>query len=79
MDLYEKMKKVINSFKDSEAKYLITSDYTSCKTNKDQKTSGAWRPVNLQIAPFNFPYPIDTFTSKDAIMTLYVMNTIPRI
>jgi len=76
---FEDTWKVINNFKSSGAKYLIVSNYIFNKTNKEQKTGGAWRPVNLQIEPFNFPTPIEILETKEAPTTLFIMDHIPVI
>ena len=47
---------VIKNFKESGSKYLLASTYTKVVHNKDIVT-GQWRPLNLQMPPFNFPYP----------------------
>jgi len=73
---FEDIWKVINNFKDSGAEYLIVSNYMSCKTNKEQKTGGQWRPVNLQITPFDFPPPIEILDSKDTPMAMFIMDAI---
>ncbi len=37
--------------------YLLTTTFTDCKENEDI-TTGDWRPINLQLPPFNFPPPL---------------------
>lgn len=48
---------IISNFKRSGAKYLLTTTFTDRTRNEDL---GAlfWRPLNKQLAPFNFPEPI---------------------
>lgn len=41
----------------SNSRYLLATTFTSLRKNRDIPTGG-WRPVNLQIPPFNFPEPI---------------------
>ena len=41
----------------SGSMYLLTTTFPLRKRNRDVFT-GQWRPVNLQIPPFNFPEPI---------------------
>lgn len=48
---------VINNFKESGARYLLTTTFVELKTNKETK-SPLWRPLNLQQPPFNFPDPV---------------------
>lgn len=49
--------KIIANFKRSGAKYLLTTTFTSRDKNEDLG-DGFWRPLNKQLAPFNFPNPI---------------------
>ena len=48
---------VLNNTKRSESKYLLTSTFPDWSENTDI-VAGAWRPLNLEIAPFNFPQPL---------------------
>lgn len=48
----------LRNFKRSKSKYLLTTTYTNIKSNNEIGTTGHWRPLNLQLAPFNFPEPI---------------------
>lgn len=41
----------------SSSEYLLTSTYQTTPRNIDI-TTGAWRPLNLQIAPFSLPVPL---------------------
>ena len=47
----------IKNIKNSNSKYLLTTTDPNLDENIDIYT-GAWRTINLQIAPFNFPQPI---------------------
>jgi hypothetical protein len=47
----------ISNFKKSGSKYLLTTTFTNVTRNMDIKTGG-WRPLNLEIEPFNLPKPI---------------------
>lgn len=49
--------KIIANFKRSGAKYLLTTTFTDRDKNEDLG-DGFWRPLNKQLAPFNFPEPI---------------------
>jgi hypothetical protein len=49
--------KIIANFKRSGAKYLLTTTFTS-RTKNEDLGDGFWRPLNKQLAPFNFPEPI---------------------
>lgn len=54
---FNNIRKVINKYKGSKSKYLMTTTFTERKDNKNI-INGEWRPLNLQVAPFNFPKPI---------------------
>lgn len=49
--------KIIANFKRSGAKYLLTTTFAGRDKNEDLG-DGFWRPLNKQLAPFNFPNPI---------------------
>jgi SAM-dependent methyltransferase len=49
--------KAIKNFQRSGAKYLMATTFKDCKTNPNILT-GTWRPLNLQLPPFNFPKPL---------------------
>ena len=51
------IKASLRSIKQSGAKYFFTSTYLSCGNNEDINV-GAFRAINFQIEPFNFPEPI---------------------
>lgn len=47
----------LKQFKNSGARFLLTTSFPNYPGNYDIKT-GQWRPVNLQKAPFNLPQPL---------------------
>lgn len=49
--------RAINNLKKSKSKYILTTTYQNVSKNKNIVT-GAWRPVNLEMPPFNFPKPM---------------------
>jgi len=54
---HEEIFRAISNFKKSGSKYLLTTTFPTSPENVDI-ILGNWRPLNLQIAPFNFPQPI---------------------
>lgn len=54
---FEDGKKAIDNFKKSGTKYLLTNTYPNVTKNVDIKT-GAWRPINLLLEPYNFSKPV---------------------
>ena len=50
--------KALNNFKKSGAKYLLVTTFVSHRSTINQEIeTGGWRPINLEIYPFNFPAP----------------------
>ncbi|MEX2567500.1 MAG: class I SAM-dependent methyltransferase [Cyclobacteriaceae bacterium] len=49
--------KAVENIKKSSSKYLLTTSFINFQSNQDIQT-GYWRPINLQMEPFNFPDPI---------------------
>lgn len=47
----------ISNFKKSRSTYLLSTTHATVKENNDTP-SGGWRPLNLQLPPFNFPQPM---------------------
>lgn len=51
------VEKAIKNMQRSESTYLLTTTFTAPRENRDIVT-GQWRPLNLQLSPFNFPAPL---------------------
>jgi SAM-dependent methyltransferase len=72
----------IKNIKQSKCKYLLTTTFTDRVSNHDTK-DGGWRPLNLQLAPFNLPTPIEIINENcteeggeysDKSMALYIIS-----
>ena len=50
------IRRALENMSNSGSTYLLTTTFTERKSNEDIQT-GSWRPLNLQVAPFNFPTP----------------------
>jgi len=61
---YRHIADTIKNFKRSKSTYLLTNTYTSWLKNTNIET-GSFRPVNLELAPFNFPPPLKLISEKD--------------
>ncbi|MGO9950863.1 MAG: class I SAM-dependent methyltransferase [Dissulfurispiraceae bacterium] len=61
---YKDIKKVIFNLKKSQSTYLLTTTFTDRKKNIDLTGKNIWRPLNLQIAPFNFPPPLKLINER---------------
>ncbi|MGO6755255.1 glycosyltransferase [Rhizobium ruizarguesonis] len=55
--------KILRNFKASDAVYLLTTTFTDRNSNEDLG-DGFWRPLNLRLAPFNFPAPLELVNEK---------------
>lgn len=53
----------IRNFKKSKSRYLLATTFTGLREYVEIST-GEWRPLNLQLAPFNFPPPIRLIDEK---------------
>jgi len=61
---YQHIAAAVKNFKRSKSKYLLTNTHVRWSQNHDIRT-GAFRPVNLQLPPFNFPPPLTLISEKD--------------
>lgn len=50
----------------AKSKWLLTTTFPDLADNRDVKT-GQWRPLNLQLAPFNFSPPIQLIVERPSI------------
>lgn len=56
---FDDAKRILANFKQSGSKYLLTTTFTDRSTNNDLVGKDSfWRPLNMQLPPFNFPPPI---------------------
>lgn len=60
---YEDVFNSLKHFKNSGSQYLLTTTFPEWQGNK-QINTGQWRPLNLQIYPFDFPPPLKTINEK---------------
>ena len=60
---HNNIKRALTNMKKSNSRYVLTSTTISRNENPDI-TTGSFRPLNLQIAPFSFPDPITIFNEQ---------------
>lgn len=60
---YRHIAAAIKNFKRSGSTYLLTNSYPMWRRNEDIRT-GNFRPLNLTLAPFNFPPPLKQIHEK---------------
>lgn len=57
------IKLALKNFKKSKSSYLLTTTFVNIINNSDIQT-GLWRPINLEIHPFNLPIPLKLIDEK---------------
>ncbi len=55
---FAQIRACLENFRRSGATYLLTTTFTGRTANRDLRTA-IWRPLNLQVAPFSFPKPLE--------------------
>ncbi len=79
---YKDIFRILKNFKKNTAKYLLVSTYANTTYNVDRnKINNGYRPINLELPPFNFPKPlllINDFKDKGKYMGLWEMKSIPK-
>lgn len=83
---FEDAIKIITNFKKSGAKYLLTTTFIDRAKNNDLVGKDSfWRPLNMRLAPFNFPEPLLTVNEecteeigeyKDKCLCLWLLSDI---
>ncbi len=61
---YDEISKVIANFKRSNSTYLLTTTFNDHRDNLDLVVENIWRPLNLEMPPFNFPKPLKLINEK---------------
>jgi hypothetical protein len=54
---YAETRRALDNFRQSGATWVLTTTFTGPRVNHDI-TTGGWRPINLERAPYNFPTPV---------------------
>lgn len=72
---------IIKNFKSTGATYLLITTNPQIKENKEILSAGSFRPVNLEISPFNLPKNIGFINdsqdlSDETILALYKLQEI---
>jgi len=83
---FQDIGKMLTNFKRTKSTYLLTNTYINRKTNADLILENIWRPLNLELPPFNFPKPIKLINEKctenngcyfDKHLGLYLLDEVP--
>ncbi|MBO0827467.1 MAG: class I SAM-dependent methyltransferase [Streptosporangiales bacterium] len=57
---FEDIASVLASFRATGATWLLVNTYPEIRRNHDQFTGARWRRLNLRLAPFGFPEPVES-------------------
>jgi Capsular polysaccharide synthesis protein/Methyltransferase domain len=60
---FQEVFNALRNFKKSQSTYLLTTSFTGARPNTEI-TTGSWRPLNLQLPPFNLPPPLRVINEK---------------
>ena len=63
---FEQIYMVIRNFKKSRTRYLLATTHPNLEANIDNISTGEWRKLNLEKAPFNFPKPITMIEERNS-------------
>lgn len=61
---FSDIQKMVANFKKSKSTYLLTTTFINRKINVDLVGDDIWRPLNLELPPFNFPKPLAYINEK---------------
>ncbi|MER7083354.1 hypothetical protein SAMN02982929_00147 [Saccharopolyspora kobensis] len=84
---FERIRAALRNIRDSGVRYLLTTTFPELAVNVDIQT-GDWRPLNLQLAPFAFPEPLEVITEgcregdghyADKALALWRVADLPRL
>ncbi len=77
--------RTIQNFKKNNIKYILITTFNLLNDNVDLSPGEIWRPLNMQVFPFNFPKPLmvinegcteDNNNYSDKCLGLYVLKDI---
>ena len=82
---YKDIIHALKNIKDSGSTYLLSTTFDERLRNENIPT-GSWRPINLQLPPFNLPKPLmlideehpDIINQKDKKLGLWKIDTLPE-
>lgn len=63
---YQDITDAIKNFKETGSTYLLATDFPQMQKNDAAIKTGDFRPVNLRVAPYNFPEPLMSFVELSA-------------
>ena len=60
---HDEIHAVLENFRRSGATWLLTTTFTNRDENWEIET-GDWRPINLELAPYNLPAPVELLNEQ---------------
>jgi hypothetical protein len=60
---YAETRRALDNFRRSGARWLLTTTFTGPRENHEI-TTGDWRPINLERAPYGFPPPVSVINEQ---------------
>jgi len=81
---FKNIKSSLNKFCTSKSKYLFAGTCPELKINRDSHDLLGWRPLNLEIQPFNFSTPIEIFSEQtdknpEKCMGMWELSVVKKI
>jgi SAM-dependent methyltransferase len=73
---YKDIFRSLHAFKASGAKYLLTTTYPGALKRHWNIATGMWRPLDLELAPFNFPKPLKLINENTTELTDYKQKSL---
>jgi SAM-dependent methyltransferase len=64
---FHAIERALQNFRESGSVFLLATTFPELRANRDICT-GDWRPINLQLPPFNFPEPLKLITENNREM-----------
>lgn len=61
---FDDIHKIIANFKRSQSTFLLSTTFTDRVSNSDLSGNDFWRPLNLELSPFDFPKPLKVINEK---------------
>jgi SAM-dependent methyltransferase len=74
---------ILENFKSTGATWLLLNTYPDVEANRNQFTGRNWRRLNMQLPPFNFPDPIESFPDGGEVdpnqISLWRLQDLPAV
>jgi SAM-dependent methyltransferase len=61
---FRQIRACLQNFQRSGSRHLLTTTFASHAANRDLRVGVIWRPLNLHLAPFHFPPPVELLVEQ---------------